>query len=121
MIVALAVATACAPPPGRPVTSAKLAVLSPTSGPPIAGTDVVVQLRLTGAKIASDTRSGELRPDRGHVHLLVDGEPVLMSYSLRAVLPQLAPGAHTIKAEFVATDHAPFSNQVSAAVTVKVS
>jgi hypothetical protein len=36
-----------------------------------------VRLALTGAKIVSQTTT-RIRPDQGHIHLLVDGELVAM-------------------------------------------
>jgi hypothetical protein len=43
-----------------------------------------------------------------------------MTYGLEQVLHGLAPGEHWVRAEFVATDHLPFRNEVSDSVTFTV-
>ena len=43
-----------------------------------------------------------------------------MFYGVVQKIPNLKPGKHTIQAEFVASDHLPFSNRVVAAVTFEV-
>ena len=50
----------------------------------------------------------------------VDGQITQMYYGVKQTVPNLTPGEHTIQAEFVAADHAPFSNRVVAAVTFEV-
>ena len=79
---------------------------------------MVVRFRLDGARLDPPARiGGELRPDRGHIHLTVDGTLVAMPYGLTQRVPRLAPGPHTIQAEFVASDHVAFANRVVAAVS----
>jgi hypothetical protein len=63
---------------------------------------------------------GRLFSDRGHIHVLVDGQLVAMPLELTDPLPTLSPGVHTVEAEFVASDHLPFANRVVAAVTFRV-
>jgi hypothetical protein len=72
-----------------------------------------VRLGLAGAKIVALT-STRIRPDQGHVHLLVDGKLVAMNYGLDERLPKLTPGQHLVQVEFVAADHAPFDPRVLA-------
>jgi hypothetical protein len=82
---------------------------------------VDVRLQLDGAHVVPSTQvGGALRLDRGHIHLSVDGQLVAMPQRLVDRVPGLAPGAHTIEAEFVATDHVSFANRVVAAVTFEV-
>jgi hypothetical protein len=50
----------------------------------------------------------------------VDGQITQMYYGTHQTVAGLTPGSHTIQAEFVAADHAPFSNRVVAAVTFEV-
>jgi hypothetical protein len=69
--------------------------------------------RPQGAKIVRQTTT-RIRPDQGHVHLLVDGKLVAMSYGLNEQLPKLGPGQHLVQVEFVAADHAPFDPRVLA-------
>jgi hypothetical protein len=119
LLLLVVVTAGCTSPSGRPTTPARLSIVAPEPHAVVPGTDVVVRVQLAGARVVASSGAGDaLRPDRGHVHLYVDGQPTLMSYSLEATIPRLAPGPHTIRAEFVATDHAPFANPVVAAVTV---
>jgi hypothetical protein len=85
------------------------------------GSAVDVVLQLAGAHLAPPTQvSGSLRPDEGHIHVSVDGQLVAMPLELTYHVSNLAPGSHTIEAEFVASDHLPFANRVVAAVTFQV-
>jgi hypothetical protein len=106
--------------PDRPATTATLEILSP--GPnEHTGAIVDVRLHLERAQIVPFAAAGGvLRPDRGHIHLTVDGQLVSMPLRLEDRLPRLTPGNHTLQAEFVAADHLPFSNRVVAAVTFRV-
>jgi len=99
----------------RPRSTAVLTILSPQPGETISGKVLHVRLALTGATIVLQT-STHLRPDRGHVHLLIDGKVVSMLYGLQQDVP-ITPGPHLLQAEFVATDHFPFNPRVIANVT----
>ena len=63
--------------------------------------------------------SMDLSPDKGHVHLSLDGRVVSMSYGVDQDVP-VTPGAHLLTSEFVATDHFPFSPRVIKTVTFDV-
>ena len=52
-----------------------------------------------------------IRPDQGHVHLYVDNVLVSMNYGLTQDIT-VQPGTWLLKAEFVASDHAPFDPRV---------
>lgn len=106
------------PSKNRPVTPARLAITSPTPNE-VTGPDVPLRLELTGGVIVPQT-STRLSPTEGHVHLYVDGKLVSMTYGLTDDLKNLSPGPHSIRAEFVAADHAPFKNPVVAAVLIQV-
>jgi hypothetical protein len=107
-------------PAARPSSTAKLTILAPRNGQTLSRQTPEVRLGLTGAKIVSQTTT-RLRPDQGHIHLLVDGKLVTMNYGLNERLPRLTPGQHLVQVEFVAADHAPFDPRVltQAAFTVK--
>lgn len=106
------------PSKNRPVTQARLAITDPTPNE-VTGPDVPLRLELTGGIIVPQT-STRLSPTEGHVHLYVDGKLVSMTYGLSDDLKNLAPGPHSLRAEFVAADHAPFKNPVVAAVLIQV-
>jgi hypothetical protein len=95
----------------RPSSTAKLSIVSPANGSVIRGTTVRVRLRLEGASVVKPTTS-DLRPDEGHIHILLDGSLVSMNYSLADEIRDVAPGRHLLQAEFVASDHAPFDPRV---------
>jgi hypothetical protein len=92
----------------------------PRNGQTISRQTPEVRLDLAGARIVSHTTT-RIRPDQGHIHLLVDGKLVAMNYGLNERLPDLTPGQHLVQVEFVAADHAPFDPRVltQAAFTVK--
>ena len=107
-------------PSGRPSTSARLQIASPAPNQ-ITGRTVELVLRLEGAQLVPPAQvGGSLRPDRGHIHVSVDGQLVAMPLRLTDRVSALSPGSHTIQAEFVASDHLPFANRVVAAVTFRV-
>jgi hypothetical protein len=106
---------------GRPATTAKLQILTPAPNAAVAGGDVDLDMKLVNAKVVPAYQvGGKIRPDRGHIHVSVDGQVTQMFYGVVQKVPNLTPGKHTIQAEFVASDHLPFSNRVVAAVTFEV-
>lgn len=102
----------------RPKSTAALAIVSPAPGERISGTTLHVRIQLTGGTIIPQT-SADLSPDKGHVHLSVDGRVVSMAYGVEQDVPVTA-GTHLLTAEFVATDHFPFNPRVLKTVTFDV-
>lgn len=94
-------------PSGRPSTTARITIVSPTPNEVITGSTVHVVVKVTGATIVDDTNE-DIRPDQGHVHLYLDNTLWYMQYSLTKDIA-VNPGTYVLKAEFVANDHAPFS------------
>ena len=76
-----------------------------------------VVLNLTGGTIVQATTTS-IAPDTGHVHLLLDGALVSMTYGTEQVidLSDVPAGPHVLTAEFVAADHLPFAPPVTASV-----
>ena len=103
---------------GRPHTNAQLAILEPTPNA-VTGPDVTIVLSLVGAHIVPST-SPDVRPDEGHIHLYVDSKLVSMYYKLTEAITGLRPGLHSVRAEFVGSDHLPFANRVVASVVFTV-
>jgi hypothetical protein len=94
----------------RPSSPAMVEIVQPVPGATVTGSSVHVVLRLTGATIVTTTTTN-IRPDQGHVHLYVDNVLVSMNYGLEQDIP-VHPGTYVLKAEFVASDHAPFNPRV---------
>lgn len=118
--------TACgsddeASPPGstsRPRTDARIQVVSPRPNQET-GSDVTVEVNLIGAKEVERT-GPPIRPDEGHIHIAVDGATIAMAYGDSHTLRGLTPGTHSVQVDFVAADHIPFANRVTAAVIFTV-
>jgi hypothetical protein len=94
-----------------PDTSARATL--PLAGGPL-------QVSLDDAKIVNVT-SRNIKPNEGHIHVLVDDRLVSMDCRLKGRLPKLDAGTHVVKVEFVAADHLPFEPRVlsQAAFVVK--
>jgi hypothetical protein len=105
---------------GRPSTTARLEIVSPSPDEVIRGdpASVRVELQLEGGKIVPIS-SLRLVANEGHIHLYLDGSLVSMTASLDATV-EAPPGQHQLLAEFVAIDHAPFQPRVQAMVTFSV-
>jgi len=99
--------------PTRPATTARLEILAPRQGQ-VVGPQPTLRLKLSGARLATAAVSGTNVPaDEGFVHVYVDDKLVSVLYSLTQKLPTLDAGAHTVRVDFVALDHAPFANKVT--------
>ncbi len=105
-----AVPPGASPAGSRPSSPAVVTIVTPTQGEVVTGPTVHIVLTLQGAQIVAATTTN-IRPDQGHVHLYVDNTLVSMNYGLSQDLP-VHPGTYLLKAEFVASDHAPFSPRV---------
>jgi hypothetical protein len=111
---------ACSSAGGRPRTTATLQIVTPAPNS-VTGPTVDVKLLLAHAQLVPPTQvGGKIVGDRGHIHVSVDGTLVSMALQVDQPITDLAPGVHTIEAEFVASDHLPFKNRVVAAVTFRV-
>jgi hypothetical protein len=105
-------------PAPRPITQARIQILQPTPNEET-GPDVTVQVQLTGAKEVPQS-GPPIRPDEGHIHVSLDGQIVAMAYGDSQTLKGLQPGQHSVQVDFVAADHIPFQNRVTAAVLFTV-
>jgi hypothetical protein len=98
------------PTSSRPSSPATIEIVTPGDGSIVHGGMVNVTVAIQNAHIVQAT-SLNLRPDEGHVHLLLDGNVQRMGYTLAQSF-SLAPATYTMQAEFVASDHVPFSPRV---------
>jgi hypothetical protein len=97
----------------RPATTARVEILAPRAGA-VVGPQPTLRLKLSGGRLATAAVSATNVPaDEGFVHVYVDDRLVSVLYSLTQKLPTLDAGAHTVRVEFVALDHAPFANTVT--------
>ena len=94
----------------RPSSGAVVAIVEPKNGATVTGSTLRVVLSLQNAVIVKQT-STDIRPDQGHVHLYVNNVLVSMNYGLVQDLA-VHKGTYVLKAEFVASDHAPFNPRV---------
>jgi hypothetical protein len=106
--------------PVRPSTNATITIVSPRPGQVLRGNPATVHIRLRvdGARIVTQT-SAHLTPDKGHIHLYLDGMLAGMAYATSTTI-DASPGSHRLQAQFVAVDHGPFSPPVTASVTFRV-
>lgn len=94
----------------RPSSPALVRISQPKPGQVVTGATLHIVLSLENASIVSQT-SKNIRPDQGHLHLYVDNVLVSMNYGLVQDL-RVHKGTYVLKAEFVASDHAPFNPRV---------
>lgn len=120
LLAACSSASPSAPADTRPATPARLEIIAPASGA-VVEPHATLRVKLSGAKLTTTPLSGGALPiDQGFVHLYVDDKLVSVLYGLTQKLPTLDAGAHTLRVEFVAADHAPFANQVVATTQFSV-
>jgi hypothetical protein len=103
----------------RPSSPAKISILSPRNGQVIHGHTLSVHLSLKNAHIVKPTTT-KIDPRKGHIHVLLDGSIVSMNYGLKDTISKLSPGTHTLRVEFVASDHLPFDPRVFQEVAFSV-
>ncbi len=110
--------TATEPTPSqvRPRSTATLSIADPAPGAVITGSKVQVRLRLVGGRIVPQTTT-HITSDEGHIHLMVDGKVISMTYGLDQEV-EVSKGRHLLEAEFVAADHFPFNPRVLSSVVV---
>lgn len=102
----------------RPSSPAKLSFVSPKPAAKESGDTMTVQMNLQNATLTPLTTT-VITPDTGHIHLSLDGTLISMSGDTLQVLDlrNVAPGKHTLTADFVAADHLPFDPPVTTSVT----
>jgi len=98
------------PASGRPSSPAVVRIVSPTQGAVVNGPNVHIVVAVDNATVVQATTTN-VTPDTGHVHVYLDNALTYMAYSLQQDLP-VTTGTYTLKAEFVAADHAPFNPRV---------
>ena len=102
----------------RPTTKATMEIVAPTPNA-VTGPDFTVKVDVLGGRVVRQT-TGKLTSDEGHVHLTLDDKAYVMSFRKEQDFHNVAPGQHSLQAEFVAKDHAPFTNRPRAFVRFDV-
>ena len=102
----------------RPSSTASIHIVHPTQGETVSGPTLDIVMTLPGGKIVDYTGTN-LTPNTGHIHILLDGKLISMTFGLvqEVSLQGLFPGNHLLQAQFVAVDHAPFDPPVTSSVT----
>lgn len=103
----------------RPASTGTLSIVSPTDGQVIHGSTVNLKIDLKDATIVPTT-STDLKPNEGHIHVLLDDQLVSMTTGTELPIENVTPGHHVIQVEYVATDHGPFNPRVIAVVSFDV-
>ena len=106
-------------PQPRPSSTARLSIVLPTNGESVSGSSVELKVSLKGAEIVPATTT-KLFPDKGHLHVFLDNSLVSMTFGLDQQIPNVSPGQHVLRVEFVASDHAPFDPRVFRSVIFEV-
>jgi hypothetical protein len=98
----------------RPFSTATLGITKPVADEIVDEGTLDVAMTLQGGTIV-DAATTELTATTGHIHLSLDGTLVSMTYGVvqEISLQGLAPGQHSLQAEFVAADHGPFDPRVT--------
>jgi len=95
----------------RPSSPAALKILEPKNGAVVRASGTTMKVSLLNATLVPAT-SLDITPTDGHLHVLVDDQLISMTEGLEQTLPDLAPGTHVLRVEFVASDHVPFEPRV---------
>ncbi len=108
----------------HPASPVRVQIVQPTPNQ-VTGKDVTLVVKVIGGTVvpaAQSTFKGSVPTTQGLIHVSLDGTLVNMAYTTTQQLPpdKLTPGPHTVTAEYVAIDHAPFKNRPTAAVIFNV-
>ncbi|MBI3287327.1 MAG: hypothetical protein HYZ68_04695 [Chloroflexi bacterium] len=93
-------------------------ILSPIEGSVVSGPDVTVQLKLVGLQLVEP--GGYVYKGEGHFHIFLDQGGYDVVASDTHTITGLAPGPHTIRAEFRNNNHSPYNPPLVAVVNFTV-
>ena len=103
----------------RPSSTARLSISVPKDGESFSTSTVPLRVSLKDARLVPAT-STDLRPDEGHLHVILDDRLVTMTSGLSENIRGVRPGDHLLRVEFVANDHGPFNPRVIDQVAFRV-
>jgi hypothetical protein len=95
----------------RPSSPAVVKILEPKNNEVVPASGATLKVSLENATLVPASTTN-ITPTEGHLHVSVDGNLVSMTSGLEQTLPDLDPGTHVLRVEFVASDHAPFDPRV---------
>jgi hypothetical protein len=95
----------------RPSSPAVLKILEPKNNAVVPASGATLKVSLQHATLVP-AGTTNITPTEGHLHVSVDDQLVSMTSGLEQTLPNLTPGTHVLRVEFVASDHAPFDPRV---------
>jgi hypothetical protein len=104
---------------GATVTTPASLVIDAPAPNAVTDPNPTVTMHVLNATVVSQT-TGKIVPDKGHIHVSVDGQLVSMAYQATTNLHNLGAGPHAIQAEFVNICHQPFKNRPVASVLFTV-
>jgi hypothetical protein len=103
----------------RPASTGTLTIIEPTPGTVVSTDTIHVKVKVDGATILDNPGIVAVKPDQGHIHVSLDGQPQNMLYGDETDVA-VTPGRHLLEVEFVAGDHIRFNPAVKQAVTFTV-
>ena len=117
---------------GAPAASAdaELAVTSPANGVTVSGMNVTVRFRVAGIRLVptnvpisqAGQRPDANRPGEGHVHFVLDTQPLVVWDRLDAyTFTDVPPGEHQLLVEVVQNDHGSFDQPVAQTIRFRTT
>lgn len=103
-------------PGGAPTYS--IEILSPKEAEVVSGPDVTLQLKMNGLQLLEP--GGPVYEGEGHFHIFLDAGGYDVVYSDTHAYKGLAPGPHTIRAEFRNNNHSAYNPPLVAVVRFTV-
>jgi hypothetical protein len=82
-----------------------------------------LRVKMANFRLAPEHTGGKPAAGEGHLHLYVDGQKLTRMYGSWFYLEGLAPGAHALRVDAVANNHAPYhrkGNPIFATTAVQV-
>jgi hypothetical protein len=96
-----------------------IAILSPEPDE-VLSDRIEIDIEVSGFIMDGDAIGGPIVPGRGHWHVYLNGQLVVIDVGNRAVLQAVPQGVHDITLELVNNDHSPLSPRVLDNVIVVV-
>jgi hypothetical protein len=106
-------------PEGRPSSGAFVGIDAPRNADTVKGPNIHLLIRVERGRLVPETTT-TVKPDEGHLRVTLD-QGVAQPGKLDMTIPNVAPGEHVFRVEFVASDNKPFDPRVQSAVLFNVT